>query len=225
MEGTEESPPQLPENMDIHMLFEKKHWHFLFTTLHPNSHSSASLHVMTGMSCKQSWRSQVSEPSRRERLSSWLIQILLEQSHPSSFILPALFAAGETWKQNDSVQNKSCSAAAPMKQTKIKQTQRRKNQQLQHMVSKAAWQGVTVGRGGKRKVRALARDQPRSKKPLLSHRQGWGAGLPAPRGATGSGALSFPPFPHPSPHTASTRRKTFQMRLSGKSVPEGRRWG
>ena len=120
------------------MLFEKKHWHFLFTTLHPNSHSSASLHVMTGMSCKQSWRSQVSEPSRRERLSSWLIQILLEQSHPSSFILPALFAAGETWKQNDSVQNKSCSAAAPIKQTEMKQTQRRKNQQLQHVVSKAA---------------------------------------------------------------------------------------
>lgn len=69
MEGTEESTLQLSENMDIYLQFEKKHQHFLFTTLHPNSHSSASLHVMTtGMSCKQSWRSQVSEPSRRERL-------------------------------------------------------------------------------------------------------------------------------------------------------------
>lgn len=69
--------------------------------------------MKTRLNCKQSWRSQVSEPSKRERLSSWLIQILLEQSHPSSFIFPALFVAGETWKPNDSIQNKTsfCSGA------------------------------------------------------------------------------------------------------------------
>lgn len=64
--------------------------------------------MTTRLNCKQSWRSQVSEPSKRERLSSWLIQILLEQSHPSSFIFPAFFVARETWKPNDSVWNKTC---------------------------------------------------------------------------------------------------------------------
>lgn len=147
----------------------------------------------------------------------WLIQILLEQSHPLSFIFPALFVAGETWKQNDSVQNKSCSAAAPSRWNK---TQRRENHQLQHMVSKAVQQGVTEGRGRKRKVRALAHDQPRSKKPLLAHRQGWGSRLPAPRGARHreqcsqlpAFSPSFVPFYEKEEVSNEVIRKSFSWR-------------
>lgn len=218
MEGSEESP-LLSENMDVYLQFQKKHRHFLFTTLNPNSHSSASLHVMTtGMSCKQSWRSQVSEPSRRERL--------LADSDSFRTVSPIEFyfsCSVCSWrnletKRFSSKQELFCNCTKQMKQT-----QRRENQQRQHMVSKAVQQRVAVGRGRKRKVRALARDQPRSKKPLLSHRQCWGSSsLLHEEPATGSSALSFLPFPHPSSHTASTRRKKFKMRLPGKAFPEGR---
>lgn len=106
--------------------------------------------MTTRLNCKQSWRSQVSEPSKRERLSSWLMQILLEQSHPSGFIFPAFFVARETWKPNDSIQNKTCfcSCAEWDRWNKLREG-RPTNWKI--WVSQALWRGITVGRGKKRK--------------------------------------------------------------------------
>lgn len=150
----------------------------------------------------------------------WLIQILLEQSHPLSFIFPALFVAGETWKQNDSVQNKSCSAAAPSTWNK---TQRRENCNCSTWCPRQSNKELQRGEVGKGRSGHWLMNSPEARNPSRpTGRAGAPGSLLHEEPGTGSSALSFLPFPHPS--SPSMRRKKFQMRLSGKVFPEGR-WG